>query len=287
MTIREALSDSVRRLSAAGVPDSGVEAEWIAAHSLGLSRPFLRIRSEDPVPEVANVTLNRIVEARCRRIPLQHLLGTAPFLDLELLVDGSVLVPRPETEVLAMRAGECLEEAAAAAPAILDVGTGSGCLAIALARRFPKARVEAVDVSGAALETAGRNAVRCGVPGIRFRLLDFLGATEAEFSELDLLVSNPTYIPSAEIPSLEPEVRDHDPGLALDGGGDGLDFYRHLARVGPAWVRPGGWMALEFGDGQAGAIAALFEPAGGTVSVEKDLSGRERLLIVRLPRALT
>jgi release factor glutamine methyltransferase len=285
VTFRELIRDAQLRLCQAGVPDPEAEAEALFARFLGLSRPVLRIRYNESVAESAAVGVWEKVEGRCRRVPLQHLFGSAPFLDFDLEVDGSVLVPRPETEGLALRAIEILEQSGLSNPSILDVGTGSGCLAIALSRRFPQALVEAVDVSPKALETARRNAVANGASQIRFRSLDLLGAAPDEYFGLDLLVSNPPYIPEGDIAGLEPEVRDHDPRLALSGGLDGLDFYRHLCRIGTSWVRAGGWMLFEFGDGQSEALSKLFSADGSTVSVEKDLSGRDRLLIVQRPRA--
>jgi release factor glutamine methyltransferase len=211
-------------------------------------------------------------------------LGTAPFLEWEIEVSSDVLVPRPETEVLALKARDWLRQRAGGiagrALKALDIGTGSGCLAMALAG-IPGVSVQAIDVSEAALRIARSNAARLGFNDIDFlhRDLRSLGATE--FQNLDLIVSNPPYIPTDEISRLDPEVRDHDPRLALDGGADGLEFYRILARLGQQWLSASGCLLLEFGDGQAPALIRLFTEEGwGEISAEKDLSERERILIV-------
>jgi len=193
-------------------------------------------------------------------------------------------VPRPETEVLALKARDWLRQRAGGiagrALKALDIGTGSGCLAMALAG-IPGVSVQAIDVSEAALRIARSNAARLGFNDIDFlhRDLRSLGATE--FQNLDLIVSNPPYIPTDEISRLDPEVRDHDPRLALDGGADGLEFYRILAKLGQQWLSASGCLLLEFGDGQAPALIRLFTEEGwGEISAEKDLSERERILIV-------
>lgn len=162
----------------------------------------------------------------------------------------------------------------------LDIGTGSGCLAIALAG-IPGVSVQAMDASEAALRVARSNAARLGFNGIEFLHRDLRSLGASEFQNLDLIVSNPPYIPTEEISGLDPEVRDHDPRMALDGGADGLEFYRILARLGRHWLRDSGCLLLEFGDGQAAALVRLFSEEGWCeISPEKDLSGRERILIV-------
>jgi release factor glutamine methyltransferase len=251
----------------------------------GLSPVQLRLRGEREVSPEEHHRLEDWVRRRCRREPLQHLLGTAPFLEWELEVSSDVLVPRPETEVLALRAQEWLRslrsgDGAGRPLKALDIGTGSGCLAISLAR-VPGVEVVALDVSEAALAIARSNAARLGFAGIGFLHRDLKGLSEDAFRDLDLIVSNPPYIPTAEIAGLDPEVRDHDPRLALDGGPDGLDFYRILAQRGRHWLCRSGCLMLEHGDDQGPAIGELFAREGwGEIFAEKDLSGRERILIV-------
>jgi release factor glutamine methyltransferase len=227
-------------------------------------------------------TLRGMVRRRGEREPLQHIIGTAAFCGLELAVNRDVLIPRPETELLAEEAGKFLAALPGESAAVLDFGTGSGCLALFLAAKCPAARVEALDVSEAALRVAQENAVRLGLAGrVLFHLGDGFAALP-DSRRFALIVSNPPYIPRAEIETLEPEVRDHDPRLALDGGPDGLDFYRRLGAEAGAYLEAGGGLMLELGHGQAGAVAALLTEQGWTVGrVLKDYSGHERILIAQ------
>jgi release factor glutamine methyltransferase len=171
---------------------------------------------------------------------------------------------------------------------VLDWGTGSGCLAIAIAGNHPSARVTAIDVSSASLEVARRNAARHSVTHrIEFVQADGVETLPAE-RRFHLIVGNPPYIPTAEIPTLEPEVRDHDPSLALDGGPDGLDLYRRLAITLRERLLPGGALMLEFGEGQAPALAKILTTAGWAApEVHADHSGRERFLVTRIPESPT
>ena len=284
MTVRDTLSWITGTLQSAGIESGEVEAGWMLWRLTGDNPVQLRLRGDRWVSSEHRLQLEAWVQRRCRREPLQHLLGVAPFLDWEIEVSGDVLVPRPETEVLALKAREWLRQrsgGAARRPAkALDIGTGSGCLAIALAD-LPGVSVQAIDVSEAALRVARSNAARLGFPDIEFLHRDLRTLSETAFHDLDLIVSNPPYIPSEEIAGLDPEVRDHDPRLALDGGTDGLEFYRILARQGRHWLQASGCLMLEYGDGQAPALIRLFTEEGwGEISAEKDLSGRERILIV-------
>jgi len=284
MTVRDTLSWITQTLQSAGIESGEIEACWMLWQLTGSSPVQLRLRGDVLVSREHRQQLETWVQRRCQREPLQHILGTAPFLEWEIEVSGDVLVPRPETEVLALKARDWLRQRAggiAGRPLkALDIGTGSGCLAMALAG-IPGVSVQAIDVSEAALRIARSNAARLGFNGIDFlhRDLRSLGATE--FQNLDLIVSNPPYIPTDEISRLDPEVRDHDPRLALDGGADGLEFYRILAKLGQQWLSASGCLLLEFGDGQAPALIRLFTEEGwGEISAEKDLSERERILIV-------
>ena len=284
VTVREALSWIAGTLGAAGIDSGEAEAGWMLWRLTGLSPVQLRLRGDQEIPAQDLLQLQSWVAGRRRRVPLQHLMGTAPFLEWELEVSPDVLVPRPETEVLALRAREWLRKSPSGpAPGTLqalDIGTGSGCLAIAMAS-VPGVAVRAIDASEPALRVARSNARRLGFEGIGFLHRDVFSLGESDFSGLDLIVSNPPYIPTAEIEGLDPEVRDHDPRMALDGGGDGLEFYRFLALRARRWLKASGGMFLEFGDGQAPELCRLFVAAGwGEISTEKDLSGRERILIV-------
>ena len=291
MTVLEVIRRSTEYLTRHWVESPRLQVELLLAHVLRLPRLNLYLQFDRVLGPSELEPLRDLVRRRGAREPLQHLTGTAPFLDHVLQVGPAVLIPRPETETLAARAVELGRGIPGGCPRVLDLGTGSGCLAIALAAGLPGAEVHAVDLSPEALEVARGNAVRTGVADrVRFGLGDGFAALagiwpgpEAVFN---LVVSNPPYIPTAEIATLAPEVRDHDPRMALDGGADGLDFYRRLAVEAAAWVCPGGWMLLEFGDGQGPAVDGLMDGAGWVDGVlEKDLSGRERVIIVRRPPA--
>ena len=283
MTVLQAIQRSVDFLAKKGVESPRLHAELLLAHVLQVPRMKLYLDFERILTEDEQNSLRELVRRRGQREPLQHILGSACFCGLDLAVNGDVLVPRPETEILAELGWQFLKNAAAkpgsAPPSALDFGTGSGCIAIALAVQCPAARVSALDISPAALALARQNAAKHAVDSrIEFLAGDGFAALPAN-TRFDLIISNPPYIPAAEIATLDPEVRDHDPRPALDGGTDGLDFYRRLAREAAAFLRPGGHTMLEFGDGQETAVAAAFEVEKWIVeSVKPDYNGRPRIL---------
>lgn len=289
MTIGEAMLAGERRLLAAGIDAGRLESEMMLAQLRDEPRLKLWLQRDELLTSGQGEKFEDWLTRRASREPLQHILGWAPFLDLELHVTRDVLVPRPETEVLAQLAIQRL--AGATSPRVLDWGTGSGCLALAIAKAVPAAAVHALDLSADALRIARANATAYGLADrVRFHLGDGFAALanrnadEHGRAPFDLIVTNPPYIPAAEVETLDPEVRLHDPRLALVGGADGLDCYRRLAIEALAWLRPDGSLLAEFGDGQALALVDLFGKAGWLIeAVEKDLSGRERILIVRAP----
>lgn len=278
MTVLEAIQRSADFLARKGVDSPRLQAELLLAHVLQVPRMRLYLDFERALTAGQADALRALVVRRGQREPLQHLVGTVCFCGLELTVNRHVLIPRPETELLAEAAWQWLGNRGAGAAA-LDFGTGSGCLALALARHCPEATVVAVDVSPDALAAAQENARQLGLAArVAFRTSDGFSGLEPGL-QFDLVVSNPPYIPSAEIASLQPEVRDHDPILALDGGRDGLDFYRRLARETQSWLKPGGRLMLEFGDGQSEAVAALLEAQDWLVEApQEDYQGRKRWL---------
>lgn len=283
-TVRELLSHSTAALTAAGVDSPRLQAEWLLAHVLEIPRLQLYVESGRPVHLAQAEAFQGLLARRCRREPLQHLLGSADFCGLEIAVTPAVLIPRPETELLAERAWGWLGTLATASPRALDFGTGSGCLAIALAVHCPRARVYAVDLSAPALAVARDNARRHGVAArIEFFQGDGLAVLPPDL-KLDLVVSNPPYIPTAEVATLQPEVRDFDPLLALDGGADGLEHYRRLAAGLPSYLAATHRALLEFGDGQAPAVAAIFRREKWVVErIENDYNGVERVLVAWRP----
>ncbi len=271
MTVREVIQRSTEFLQRHGVDSPRLQAELLLAHLLKLPRLQLYLNHDRPLAEPELNALRSLVQRRSKREPLQHLVGSTSFGGLEISVSPDALIPRPETETLAELAAAAL--AKNTTPIALDFGTGTGCLAIALATHCKTAQVHALDISEAALALARANAQRHGLTELfSFHHGDGFGALAAGL-RFDLIVSNPPYIPTAEIATLQAEVRDFDPHAALDGGADGLDFYRLLAREAPAWLNGGGGLFAEFGDGQETALESLFSGSGWrAVAVHRDLT---------------
>lgn len=280
MTVLEVIQRSADYLAKKGVDSPRLQVELMLAHVLQLPRLQLYLDFERKLTDAELAALRPLVRRRGTREPLQHILGSTSFCGLDLAVTRHVLIPRPETEQLAELAANHLSTRAPQPATILDLCTGSGCLAIYLAVKHPAASVFATDISPDALQVALANASQSGVSGrITFLQGDLFTPLPAGL-RVDLIVSNPPYIPSAEIDTLPPEVRDHDPRAALDGGADGLEFFRAIAAEAPHWLKPGGVLMAEFDDGQGPALLELFSAAPWrSQRVEKDLSGRERFFI--------
>ena len=278
MTAAEALKTATTTLATAGVEAPRVDAEWLLAHVLDCPRAELALRHSNILTDAQQTEWDALVAQRAERIPLQHLLGSAVFCGLEMEVNDHVLVPRPETELLAEQAWAFVS--GLPSPTVLDFGTGSGCLAIVVAAHCPDARAMALDVSPEALVVARANAERHGVAAhIEFHEGDGREGLPGE-DAFDLVLANPPYIPTGDLPALQTEVREHDPALALDGGVDGLEFYRALAKLALPRLKPTGRLMLEVGDGQAEAVAALLTEAGwGECDVLPDLNKVLRLVI--------
>jgi len=297
---REVIEGLTAELEAGGIPGARNEAERLLSHVLGVSRSDLLLQGESPVgPEDAG----RIAAVSGRRlsgVPLQHIEGTVAFRDLVLLCDGRALVPRPETEQLVQRVVEWASgagstdgvrrvgrPATATAPALLaaalDIGTGSGAIALSLLQERVVSRAVAVDVSRRALEQARQNATTAGLE----ERVDFREVVASPWEAIssdesfDVIVSNPPYIADGEVENLATEVRDHDPRVALAGGADGLDVIREIAVGAPARMRSGGGLFLEVGAGQGEPVRGLLEDSGSwnSVRVQADLSGRGRFVI--------
>lgn len=282
MTVLEVIQKSAEFLTRKGVDSPRLQAELLLAQVLKLPRMKLYLNFERELTDSEADEMRELVRRRGTREPLQHILGSVSFCGLEIAVNQSVLVPRPETELLAEAGWQFLSTRAPEASAALDFGTGSGCIAIAIAAKCLPARVTAVDVSAAALAVARANAQRHGVEQkIEFIQANALTGLPSSV-RYDLVVSNPPYIPHDEIGSLQPEVRDFDPPVALDGGADGLDFYRRLAVESAGILKPDGRLMLEFGDGQAEKIKSLLAEQMWIVeAVRADYSQRQRILIAR------
>jgi release factor glutamine methyltransferase len=285
VTVIEVIKRSAEFLARKGVDSPRLQVELLLAQVLHLPRMGLYLNFERELMTAEADKLRELVKRRGQREPLQHIMGSACFCGLDLEVNPQVLIPRPETEQLAELGWLFLNTLVAAghpAPTALDFGTGSGCLAIMLAVKCPASQIQAVDGSPEALAVARRNAARHQAHE-RTQFIDGNGFTSLPLeTRFDLIISNPPYIPAAEIETLQPEVRDYDPRLALNGGADGLDFYRRLAAEAVPFLRPGGKIMLEFGDNQGESIKDLFEMQKWIVEdVRVDYSGRSRFLVAR------
>lgn len=286
MTVLEGIQKSAEFLTKKAVDSPRLQAELLLAHVLKLPRMKLYLNFERALTDAETDTFRELIRRRSQREPLQHITGSTSFCGLEMTVNRHVLVPRPETEILAELGWKWLTERKSSEDVHnvtgLDFGTGSGCIAIAMAAKCPWAKILALEVSAEALETARQNAAKNAV-GERIEFFQGDGfETLTQGIRLDLIISNPPYIPTAEIETLEPEVRDYDPRGALDGGTDGLDYYRRFAAEARPLLKPGGKLMLEFGDGQAEAIRKIFEAQNWIVeAIHADYTQRQRIFIAR------
>lgn len=274
------LEKAEKDLLEAGVPNARWDVEWLAEHVTGIRRLELPLFSARRLTGEEARRLADFVVRRCRREPLQHLIGWVSFLGLEIESGRAAFIPRPETEALAEQAIRRLQQRQGGGVLkVLDLGTGTGCLSVAIACAVEGAVCWAADLSPEALSLARRNVDRHGLAD-RIRLVRSNWFSQLPPSlEFDLIVSNPPYIPRSEIADLSPEVRDYDPRLALDGGGDGLDFYRVIASDGGRHLTAAGGAMVEFGDGQGERVQGIFEAKGWKhVRRHLDYVGAERVL---------
>ncbi len=261
-----------------GVDNPRLDAEVLLSHILGRDRLYLYVNFEQPLEPAELAAFREAVKKRARRVPVAYITGNREFMGLRFEVSPAVLIPRPDTEILAEAAGKRLK--AMTRPVILDIGTGSGAIIISLLHQVPEARGVAVDVSADALAMAKENAVKLGVAGrVEFRQGDLLAPVAGQ--KFAAIVSNPPYIPEAELGGLAPELA-HEPRLALAGGRDGLDFYRRIVAGAGGHLAAGGFVALEVGAGQARAVGDLANPDSGLRPAEivKDYAGIDRVVIL-------
>ncbi len=271
------LARAAQTLAQAGVERPAAESELLLGAALGVDRARL-LTGSFCFDDRSIARFDEFIARRAAREPLAYIIGHKEFYSSEFEVNRDVLIPRPETELLVATALALLRERPHAS--VLDIGTGSGAIAITIALGAPGARVVATDISAAALAVARRNAERLGCAGrVEFAAGDCFAALTCSHPKFDLIVSNPPYIPADELTRLEPEVARFEPEVALMGGKDGLEFYRRIAREVGSYLIGGGEVMVEVGAGQAGEVANLLGESGCRVrEVLRDLSGHERVV---------
>lgn len=263
--------------------DAALDARLLAQHALGWNAARLLSSGLDEAPPAFVERFAALVARRTAHEPFAYIVGHKEFWHLTLAVTPQVLIPRPETETLVEAALERLHGPPGNSALVADVCTGSGCVAIALATERPGLRIVATDISEPALAVAAGNAYKYGVESrIRFVRTDILSGVNDRF---DLIVANPPYVPLGDRPGLQPEVRDHEPPLALFGGDDGLDIARMLAEHASVRLKPGGWLLFEYGAGQERGVRELIANAAPLrmAGIRHDLQGIPRVAIARLP----
>ena len=286
-SVRELLDDAVARLTAAGVATPRVDAEWLLADALGLRRGELYAEMPRVPADALVERYEASIRRRVARVPLQHIVGTQAFRDITVRVSPDVLVPRPETELLVSWALELLPPPSAGARCVLDVGTGSGCIASALASERRDVTVIALDAAPAATAIAQANIAALGLGDRVTVVVSDLFAALAP-TRADLIVSNPPYIPTGVVDTLAPEITDHEPRAAIDGGPDGLALIRRLVAEAPRWLGPGAPLVLETAGGdQIDAVEALMRTVGFTdIATRRDLAGMVRFVAGRRSREI-
>lgn len=271
-TLRELLDWGRTALALAGVPDAGLDAWYLMEYVFEMDRAHYFLREEEKADPQQEERYRDFIVQRSSRVPLQHLTHQAWFMGLEFYVDGRVLVPRQDTEILVEEAVKRLGRG----QKVLDMCTGSGCILLSILKFMPDCQGTGVDISEAALEVARMNGKRLNIPAVFFKS-DLFEQIDGYY---DMIVSNPPYIPTSVIGSLEDEVRRFDPALALDGGEDGLDFYRRLIGASRDYLSPGGWLLLEIGHDQREAVLRMMEKAGyKELQAVSDLAGHDRVVM--------
>ena len=285
MCLLDLLKSSEKQFHTVDLESARREAEWLLAAVLNTDRTNLYLMRERRLQADEREKFDKFLSRRLEREPLQYILGVCEFYGFEFAVSPDVLIPRPETELLVEKVVELASNFSS--PRIIDLGTGSGSIAVSLAKLMANVRLVATDISTAALEMARSNAKRLGVvERIEFRLTDMTQPEAFSSSEpFDIVVSNPPYILETERASLQPEIREWEPAAALYVGDDGLKFYRGIINFCHGYLRAGGWVACEMASQRSLAIAGLFREAGfHHVEIVKDLAGLERHLIGQRPQ---
>lgn len=276
MDAQALIRQAAELLIRAEIPDAPREAELLLLHATGFDRVAL-YRDNPEIPARARRLYDSFIKRRVAREPVYYITGRVEFMGINLRVGPGVLVPRPETELLVEQALRILEPMRK--PHLLDLCTGSGCIALAIARARPDAEITATDQSAIALEYAKASARDNNIRDVRFMEGNMFAPLEG--MRFEVIVSNPPYIPIGEIDGLEPEVSEWEPREALDGGADGLDFYREIIARAPGFLEPPGVLVFELGAGQAGQVEDIARTAGGfgPASIIRDLAGHERIAV--------
>ena len=270
LTLKEALAKAVDKLQQMEVPDADIDAWYLLSYVTGLDRAAFFLHGEEPMAEPDMIRYRDLVTKRGERIPLQHLTGEQEFMGLDFHVNEHVLIPRQDTECLVERVLPYVD-----GKRVLDVCTGSGCIAIAIAKLGKPFIVHGVDISEEALAVARQNATELNA-SVELFAGDLMTKMDGQY---DVIVSNPPYIPPSVIEGLMPEVRLHEPMLALDGGQDGLEFYRRIAGQAVTRLAPNGRLFLGIGWEQAAAVAEILQKQGyREVQVFQDLAGKDRIV---------
>ncbi len=283
-TVSEWLKKAEDYLDERNVPEAKASAEFLMAEMFGVGRLTAVTQGTRALTVKESHQYWDWIKWRGKRFPIAYILGHQPFLGIKIEVTRDSLVPRPETEELVIECERLVKLSKAAAPKIIEIGTGTGCIAIALAQLIPSATIFATDLSKQALDLAQKNAIAHHVGNrIRFVREDLFSDKEGLRGWADLMVSNPPYIPTKDLDGLDPEVQ-KEPRMALDGGKDGLDAIRAIVKMAPKMLKPGGILAMEIGAKQGSAVTKLFAAAGlEGVVIKKDAQGLERFAIGALP----
>lgn len=279
LKLKEALRQAAEILKREGVEAPSADAGALLCHVLSCENTFLYAHGEEAIRGDRLELYMKAVRDRAARIPVRYITGHREFMSLDFIVTPDVLIPRPETEVLVEVVIELAQRLYTNRRIdILDMGTGSGCIAVSLGHYIKESGILAADISEEALRIARLNAERNGLADrVEFVPSDLFSTLDPR-RKLDVIVSNPPYIKTAELETLEPEVRLHEPVSALDGGFDGLFYYRRIVRDAPFFLPPGGCLALETGYDQSGAVAEMLEDRFAGISIIKDLSGIGRVV---------
>lgn len=269
-TYKDLLISAREFLKNNGIVDANVDAWYLLAHVFGINRADFLMYGQEECPKDKVLLFWDLIEKRANNIPLQYLIGTQEFMGLEFEVDENVLIPRQDTEILVEEVLQICDN-----KSVLDLCTGSGCIIISLAKLSNLKRAVGIDISIKALEIAKKNAKKLHVD-VNFYKSDLFEKVEGNY---DIIVSNPPYIKSKDLLSLMPEVRDHEPKLALDAGPDGLIFYQRIIDELPKFLNPGGHVFFEIGYDQGEDVKRLLDKAGFTdINIKKDLSGLDRVV---------